>query len=179
MQGDEQLVDILKIFENDQIDSAFEERSDLHTEALLTINLLLLGLGGRNSQRANPAGHECFLGSQSGQLRRLPVDFIYAIGKSMPSQFDGICSEGVCSDDVRAGVHIVGVNFPDQVGRGDAECLEAFIRRRTSFVEQRLHGAVSTERLIFNFLEEGHWVCPATCPSPLRTAPARSRWFSS
>ena len=159
MQGDEQLVDVLKCLEEDQIDSPFEQRPNLRPKTFLAIHAFVLGFGGRNPQRTNAACHESSLGSLSGQLSRLPVDFIYAVGKSMPSQFDGICSEGVCSDDVRAGVHIVGMNFPDQVGRGDAECLETFLLRRAALLEQRRDGAVSTQRVSFDCLKKGHCVC--------------------
>ena len=93
MQGDEQLVDILKSFEEDQIDSPFEQRADLRLEALLTINPLVLGFGGRNPKRTNAARHEGSLSSLPGQLRRLPINLIHAVGKSMPSQLDGICSK--------------------------------------------------------------------------------------
>ena len=66
MEGEKQLVDILKSLEEDQVDSPFQQRPDLRSEALLTINLLLLGPGGRNPERTNAARHEGSPGSLSG-----------------------------------------------------------------------------------------------------------------
>ena len=89
MKSEEQFIEVLKCFQEDQIDSTFEQRSDLSPEALLAINALVFAFGGRDPERTNAARHERSLRGLSGELRCLPINFIDAIRKSMPSQAHG------------------------------------------------------------------------------------------
>ncbi len=159
MESEEQFIEVLKCFQEDQIDSTFEQRSDLSPEALLAINTLVFAFGGRDPERTNAARHERSLRGLSGELRCLPINFIDAIRKSMPSQAHAICSKGVRFDNARAGRQVVGVNLSDEFGTRDAECLETFVWRGAALLEQRPHGAVSTEWMNLDLLKKSHCLC--------------------
>ena len=157
MQGDEQLVDILKSLEEDQIDSP-SSSAPICVWKHSSRSTPWCSASRKKSQADQRCPPRSSHNSLPGQLRRLPINFIHTVGKSMPSQLDAFAAK-VLVLMMRAGLHIVGVNFSDQVGTGDAECLDTFVRRGAAFLEQRSDGSVSTKRMSFDCLKKGHCLC--------------------
>ena len=154
-KGKEQLIEVLKGFQKDQIDAAVEQGAHLRAKALLPVDAVFIGVR-RRTQWADAAGDEGSPCRLPRKLRRLPVYLIDAMFEAIAGQPNGIRPEGVGFNYARACSNVFSVNFADQLGSGQAEFLEALTLRHSALHQECSHGAVPADRVALDFLEQVH-----------------------
>ena len=110
-KGKEELIEILKRLQEDQIDAAVEQSAHLCAKALLSVDAPVGCVRSGNAQGTNAAGDKCSLRRLPGKLRGVPVDFIDAVCKPVAGEAHGICAEGVGFDEAGAGCEVISVNL--------------------------------------------------------------------
>jgi hypothetical protein len=155
-KGEKQLIQVLEGFQEEQIDTAVEESTQLRAKTLFAVDALGDGIRRRNTQGTDTTGDEGTLCYLSCQLGSLPVYLIDVIFKSMRGKPNGIRTEGIGLNDARSCRKILTVNLPNQLGTGQAEFLEALLRRHATFHEKGSHSAVTADRMVRDFLEQIH-----------------------
>jgi hypothetical protein len=143
----DQLVQIAKGLEHEQVDAALGER-----RGLLAKRILGLGRAGAaprldpHAQRANRAGHpHAVAGGMTRNARALRVERLGLVGQTEVGQLEPVGAKGVRLDDVGARADVLAVHLGDQVGLRQVEFVETAIEKDALAIEHRPHRAVTDQ----------------------------------
>ena len=137
-------VQIAEGFEHQQIDAGLQQHFRLLAE-----DGARLGERSRSqrldvrAERADSAGHESVLaGRFTGQADAGMVDGMQFLGEPERRQAHAVGPEGVGLQDLGAGLHVLLMNLPHHVGRGDVQLIEAAVDEHAARIKHGAHGAV-------------------------------------
>ena len=88
-------------------------------------------------------------------LRALGVDRLHLVAEAEAGQLDAVGAERVGLDDVRAGLHVLGVHLGDQGRLRQVQPVEAAVDEDALGVQQRAHRAVADQHALVDRVEEG------------------------
>ena len=131
-------------FQDQQIDARFEQRLDVLAKQGARFRE---GGGAQrfdaDAQRPDGARDE---GGVAGGLARQPharlVDGLQLVGESESRQPGAVGPESIRLENLRAGLDVLLVDFPDQCGRGEIQLVVAAVDEDALRVQHRPHGPV-------------------------------------
>ena len=157
VDGDEQLFDVGKSFQNVEIDAALFQRQGLFVENFL--NLFGLGMAGLHAQaeRAHGAGDQHFaaggVAGFAGDFYAAAVEALHFIAEAERRELETVGAESIGLDDLRAGLDVGLVHAKNGFGLGGIQLVKTALRAH-GFVQQGAHRAVGDENGVFQTIVE-------------------------
>ncbi len=153
----EDLVQVAKRLEHEEIDAAFDQRLGLLAERRLGL------LDGRAAPRLDAerrAGRSIrpptprLRAAVRAIARALRVDETHGVGQAEVGQLEPVGAERVRLDDVGARAHVLRVHLGDQIRLREVQLVEAAVEEDALGVQHRPHRAVTDEHALFEGVEE-------------------------
>ena len=141
-----QLFQVAEGFQDHQVNAFFIERGNLLAKGVARLGerdfAQRLDAHAQRTDRACDQGVKA-LGRLPGQTRSLAVDLHQFIQTSVLGQAKRIGAEGVCFNNLGAGLQVFLMNAADQIGRRQVQFVVATIDENAFGVQQRTHGAIA------------------------------------
>src|SRR5579863_10400132 len=133
-------------FENQQIDSAFDQRFDLLAEGIASFLKRSFSEwfdpGAERANRSSYPNIEAF-GSLPGQANTGPVNVPYFVVQTVARQAERISTEGIGFNNFRPSLQVVVVNGPNEIGLREIQFIVRTVDENAFRVEQGPHRPVA------------------------------------
>jgi hypothetical protein len=74
----------------------------------------------------------------------------------MTGQTNGVCAKGIRFNNASSRGEVFGMDLADQIRTREGELLKALVDGDPPLYKKRSNGTITTERMIFDFLQESH-----------------------